>query len=1144
MQSLSEHDLILKNVESLRSASKQTLVGSTGFTLEDATTELNSQAISQRWKRFEYVDEELQNHIYVFEKSFEAQQRTSVAHTTGGIEKLLESNRKLESLFTSKKSDLDTLRYAADELLKVCRRHDSAKVKSILEARDQQWNHLLSSMKSQTNLLQDMLNSFYGFAANLEDFSAWLGKTETILQYFDGIIQNSADGGADNSELHKSFKNLRSEMAIRKDMLESLNATGNQMIPGLEQNGRESLQFQLIDVNQRWRSVTSKCLEAENRENTQHEAKQLKAFNLLLQKMIELGIWLRSIEDELLSLKPLGGDVETLINQANHCQDLVKQLDEKSAQVECYLDLGQQSLEKTASMIGETATEDLRLLRATVSDQIKEMNTKWSGIKQNLQRCQNDIKNTRDKMESLEMALMEVTEQLKPFEDSQFQWIPVDEISPVSLQTTFTQTQSFEGELMAVKPRINSANAIAEALRSLSVNLSEKSRDHLDDINKKWNKMETVVEFRLNALMIAALKKIDPASENQLASSVSHPWQRVLTDAKVPYYMNHENQTTQWDHPEMRSINQSLSELNNIKFSAYRTAMKLAFLQKRLSLDKLNLGELIELFNQTVCSNDQQMNVTDIVKVLTSAFSKFGTEGCAEKVDFPLCIDLVINWLLNIYDRSRTGRIWPLSVKIALVVMCNGKLDEKYRVIFNMTCDKDGTVDQFRLGLLLQDLVQIPKQLGEAAAFGGTNVDGSVRSCFEKADNPKSLDIYQFTSWIKQEPQSVVWFPVMHRLIEAKKATHDVMCSICKKSPITGLRYRCLKCLNFDMCQSCFFLGQTAKGHNLTHPMQEFNTTMSSNEDKRDLSQVLKNKLRSEQYYKKNPRLGYLSVPSTPDVARKRTASLQRMPSQNDKSVSMEDMHSRLELYASRLAELERRKQATTECEDEHDVIGFLCQSLGCGTNRSFQLQSPMQIMMALDSDQKSELDAVMKDLEDENKALQAEYDQLKQDSRNLTVKDVYGNNNNNDDNAKNSNETTSNADMEMIAEAKLLRFYKERLEARMEILEDHNGRLNSQLQRLRQLLFDTNGSGCNLVVFPLDQPTQPAMSSSSSQTSINQQGPPSFPRNLKFQNDNMDSLKDNRVNKGEFSDLGQALDLLTAGLTRDEPIFVKEEMV
>lgn len=41
----------------------------------------------------------------------------------------------------------------------------------------------------------------------------------------------------------------------------------------------------------------------------------------------------------------------------------------------------------------------------------------------------------------------------------------------------------------------------------------------------------------------------------------------------------------------------------------------------------------------------------------------------------------------------------------------------------------------------------------------------------------------------------------------------------------------------------------------------------------------------------------------------------------------------------------------------------------------------------------------------------------------------------------------------DMMAEAKLLRQHKGRLEARMQILEDHNKQLEAQLTRLRQLL-------------------------------------------------------------------------------------------
>ncbi len=41
-------------------------------------------------------------------------------------------------------------------------------------------------------------------------------------------------------------------------------------------------------------------------------------------------------------------------------------------------------------------------------------------------------------------------------------------------------------------------------------------------------------------------------------------------------------------------------------------------------------------------------------------------------------------------------------------------------------------------------------------------------------------------------------------------------------------RYRCLKCFNFDVCQNCFFSQRIAKGHKVTHPMQEYCMAVSA----------------------------------------------------------------------------------------------------------------------------------------------------------------------------------------------------------------------------------------------------------------------------------------------------------------------------
>lgn len=50
------------------------------------------------------------------------------------------------------------------------------------------------------------------------------------------------------------------------------------------------------------------------------------------------------------------------------------------------------------------------------------------------------------------------------------------------------------------------------------------------------------------------------------------------------------------------------------------------------------------------------------------------------------------------------------------------------------------------------------------------------------------------------------------------------------------LRYRCLQCFNFDMCQQCFYMGCTKKKHKLKHPIQEYCLSVSPDTKKNLLS--------------------------------------------------------------------------------------------------------------------------------------------------------------------------------------------------------------------------------------------------------------------------------------------------------------------
>jgi len=99
-----------------------------------------------------------------------------------------------------------------------------------------------------------------------------------------------------------------------------------------------------------------------------------------------------------------------------------------------------------------------------------------------------------------------------------------------------------------------------------------------------------------------------------------------------------------------------------------------------------------------------------------------------------------------------------------------------------------------------------------------------------------------------------------------------------------------------------------------------------------------------------------------------------------------------------------------------------------------------------------------IRELEDENTHLQEEYEKLKTGT---TGKGSH-----------NNNVSNTNGEVDMVSEARMLRQHKGRLEARMQILEDHNRQLEAQLQRLRQLLEEVRkkdkmfkGIGGNIVL-------------------------------------------------------------------------------
>jgi hypothetical protein len=69
-------------------------------------------------------------------------------------------------------------------------------------------------------------------------------------------------------------------------------------------------------------------------------------------------------------------------------------------------------------------------------------------------------------------------------------------------------------------------------------------------------------------------------------------------------------------------------------------------------VDLLSLATALESFDShgLRAQNDKLIDVPDMVTVLTSLYELIAADN-PSLVNVPLCLDLAINWLLNVYDR-------------------------------------------------------------------------------------------------------------------------------------------------------------------------------------------------------------------------------------------------------------------------------------------------------------------------------------------------------------------------------------------------------------------------------------------------------------------------------------------------------------
>ncbi|KAG9508658.1 Utrophin, partial [Fragariocoptes setiger] len=692
----------------------------------------------------------------------------------------------------------------------------------------------------------------------LESFSLWLKQVETSLGVEPDMVEDRVVPTWARLSLQDRLSLLdeieQQVITTCRDEFDRLIAQGEQIIEGLSpdiyDNDVLNLKNILNDIDERWTSVRE-CLTKRRKEITRTD----RWFQLLC-VLRELSEWILQKDSELMPKSEIGGDLISVAQQKDYLLHLKKEILAKDSiessrnEARLFFEIFH-CMEKQANRLKNDSSgdhdQDLIGLKAEIEREDYQLSKHLDALMQHIDDRIKRIDEVHRQMHTLQHYMQQFANGLQESELFKSEWPPVVTLDLRALSEQLDQLKSFRERISELETVHKQLNDVFNEMLDVDVPLSEANIRRLDELNTIWHQLVSDVDERQKSIE-AAFESLDATEQEFLQTTVDQPWERRVAASKVPYFIDHLNGSISWDHPRFTELMVCLNNYNDVIFSAYRTAIKLRVIQSRLGLSCIMLETLQDTFKQCHLNgkDDSLIGVTEILECLKMIFA-YAQRG-NPNLDIALCIDLCLSWILSLFDTTRVGSIRTQAFKIGLVILCCATREEKYTYMFHMVADESDHTNDKKLCSLFSDCLQIPRLLAETDAFTGSDsLENNVLLCLQEAKLSECrINLREFLNWLSTEPQFIIWLPVFHRILVAQTVKHKLRCKICRTHPMVGLRYKCLMCFNYNICQNCFLYGRHLVHHKkCNHSMQEYCSTSTSGENVRDITKILRNKFKT-----------------------------------------------------------------------------------------------------------------------------------------------------------------------------------------------------------------------------------------------------------------------------------------------------------